>query len=181
MNQKTKSKPTMSRDIAIIVVVIAVGAAAYAIFDEKPQQLPPDPHAGITMPPAVDAAMMDNLPSDFASLVSMGNQVMDAGNHAFAAECYRRALEIDGSSPEVRTDLGACLHALGTPDKAAEQFRLVLTDHPNHLIANFNMGIVQWDMDQLDSARTYFEKTIALDPQGQMAQAAENMIQRLND
>ena len=51
--------------------------------------------------------MLTDLPTDYMGLVQAGNENMDQRQFPLAAECYRRALAIDGSSTDVRTDYGA--------------------------------------------------------------------------
>ncbi len=179
------------RDFAVIVGVLAVVAIAYFIFREKPVSAPPQaepqseqstsaesPHAGMQ---GMTAALLDSLPKDYNSLVGIGNENMDQGNFAVAAECYRRALAIDGSSADVRTDYGACLHGMGLPNRAIEEFKKVLAESPKHGIANFNLGIVYREIGEKDSARVYWNKYLALDPNGQVADAARKYLKELGD
>ena len=119
---------------------------------------------------------LGNLPNDYNSLVQLGNQTMDQGNFAMAAECYKRALNIKGDSPNIRTDYGACLHGMGLPQRAIEEFMTVTQQYPEHTIANFNLGIVYYSVSQVDSAKTYFDKFLALEPTGAQSDAARNYL-----
>lgn len=123
--------------------------------------------------------MLANLPTDYPSLVQLGNELYDRQNFPMAAEVYRQALEIDGSSPDLRTDFGSCLHAMGLPHRALEEFRTVIGEHPEHAISRFNMGIVFHDLGQTDSARYYWEKYIAMDPGGTLAETAHKLLEEL--
>jgi len=123
---------------------------------------------------------MVNLPTDFDGLVQYGNQAMDQGNFPLAAEAYKRALAIKGDDPNVRTDYGACLHGMGLPHRALEEFRKVLDADSEHAIANFNMGIVYYNERQFDSARTYWEKYLTLQPEGQAAATVRQYLQQLD-
>jgi tetratricopeptide (TPR) repeat protein len=180
------------RDFAVIVGVLAVVVIAYFLFREKPApaatssaanaaptEMPADaanPHRGME---GITAGMLDSLPKDYNSLVGLGNNYMDNGNFALAAECYRRALAIDGSSADVRTDYGACLHGMGLPNRAIEEFKKVLVQYPKHGIANFNLGIVYREMGENDSARLYWNKYLSLDPNGEVANAARKYLKEL--
>ena len=123
--------------------------------------------------------VLNSLPVDFNSLVELGHQNMDAGNYAVAAECYRRALAIDGSSLDLRTDYGACLHFMALPDRAIEEFRTVLKQNPNHPIANFNMGIVYYNENKNDSAEFYWNKYLTIDPNGSASETARKLLKEI--
>jgi Tfp pilus assembly protein PilF len=158
-----------------------VGALFFA-FREAPQR-PQPPVSSMPGNPshAENPAMaaLDNLPSDYNSLVQLGNQNMDKQEFAVAAECYRRALAIDGSSADVRTDYGACLHSMGLPDRAIEEFKKVLAEHDGHSIVRYNLGIVYYTQNQPDSARKYWEEYLRLDPNGPAADNARQFLQEL--
>lgn len=173
-------------------VVLAAIAAYLVIKDPAPKPTPP---AGMTSqnqpdfpshPPVGDGQQMmaggflDSLPKSYDSLVAFGNNFMDGQNFAMAAECYRRALTLDPSSNDVRTDYGACLHGMGLPERAIEEFRKVVGVNPKHVIATFNLGIVYNQLNQKDSARWYYQKVLELSPQGDLAQAAQMRIKELD-
>ena len=179
---KKRSNPL--RDNLIIIGVIVVVAVGYLIMNRpKPVEPPPPASADMQNPHGGDMdAMMGalaNMPQDYASLVQMGNQTMDQGNFAVAAECYKRALALEGSSNDVRTDYGACLHGMGLEHRALEEFRKVLTSDSRHAIANFNMGIVHYGLQQADSAKVYFSKYLEIDPQGGAAGTARSYLQEI--
>jgi len=169
------------RDSLVVVGVVVVVAALFFALKERTQ--PPQPEISAPANPAhgndLPMDLLDSLPNDYGTLVSMGNKFMDEQSYAVAAEIYRRALEIDGRSPDVRTDYGACLHGMGLPNRAIEEFRKVLTASPEHAIARFNLGIVFRGEGSLDSARHYFEGYLALDPDGAPADAARQYLKEL--
>lgn len=181
-------KSNSLRDSLIIVGALAVIAIGYFIV-KKPEAGPQPPqnqqqNFGGTDHPDVGAdegtmSVLANLPTDYNSLVRLGHQTMDAGNYALAAECYKRALAIDGSSHDVRTDYGACLHGMGLPERALQEFYRVIREHPEHSIANFNIGIVYYTIDQPDSAKFYWEKYLELDPNGNAAESARQYLKQV--
>ncbi len=188
---KGKASKRGLRDTAIIAGAIILIAVGYFIFmsPETPPQPPQTQmNSASSMPPGhpdvngMDSTAMrvlNSLPQDYNSLVEAGHNNMDAGNYPVAAECYRRALAIDGSSLDLRTDYGACLHFMGLTDRAMEQFRKVLSQNPNHGIANFNMGIVFYSLNQNDSARYYWNKYLKLDPKGTAADKAHELLKEI--
>ncbi len=123
--------------------------------------------------------MQGQIPGDYSTLVSRGNQLMDEGNFAMAAEYYRQALTINGESPDVRTDFGACLHGMGLAERAIEEFREVITKHPGHGVAHLNLGTVYFDLNQRDSARYYWERVITVNPDGRAARLARDFLAKL--
>jgi tetratricopeptide (TPR) repeat protein len=190
---KEPGKSTAVRDTVIIVGALALVTAAYFLLKEQPEpplQTPPastEPARGESpttptdqvphdMMTGMNAAILDSLPKDYNTLVLTGNNYMDHQQFPIAAECYRRALAISDESQDVRVDYGACLHGMGMPDRALEEFRKVLARNPKHPVANFNMGIVFSEQQKKDSTIFYMKKYLALDPNGQAAPAAKEFL-----
>lgn len=181
-----KKKPVKSnttRDAIILVSVIVVAAVAYFMFN-KPDFVPEPPSQQIADPTHENVegmtSALGNLPNDYNSLVQLGNQTMDQKNFPMAAECYKRALKIKENSPNIRTDYGACLHGMGLPHRAIEEFMTVTKQYPKHTIANFNLGIVYYSVNQVDSAKIYFNKYLTFESTGPTADAARNYLTELN-
>lgn len=179
--KKSKNKSTGQRDIFITLGVVAVIVVAYVAFSEP--EVPPAPppmspnagHAGMEDM----GAMAPNLPTDYEGLVQVGNEFMDQQNFPMAAECYKRALVLSGSSPDVRTDFGACLHGMGLADRAIEEFQKVVAEHPTHGIATFNIGIVYRSIGQDDSAKVYWNRYLEIDPNGKNVGVAKEYLQAI--
>lgn len=179
------------RDILIVagvLVVISVGYLIFANQAQPPAPPPPqptqqgnvpggDPHAGTDMAGAM--SQLKDLPTGYDGLVQTGNNLMDQGNYAVAAECYRRALAIDGSSNDVRTDYGACLHGMGLPERALEEFKKVLAADPHHEIVKFNLGVVYSELQQVDSAKAYWQAYLASSPNGPAAERAKELLKEI--
>lgn len=184
----SKSGPAGShgaRDIIIILGALVLVAAAYFLLRERPT--PPaapqvsqgdaaNPHGEMS---EVSLAMLDSLPEDFETRVQMGNQFMDQGNFPLAAEIYKRALQLQPQSDNVRVDYGACLHGMGLPQRALDEFRTVLTNNPKHPIATFNMGIVHYDVQNVDSAKVYFARYLEIEPNGTAAPSAREFLKQV--
>jgi len=170
------------RDNLIIIVVLVVVAGGY-FLTRKPWSQPTQSNHGVRSSVSSMGDAMSNigeLPEDYESLVAMGNQYMDQSNFPMAAECYRRALDMDGSSLDVRTDYGACLHGMGLLERAREQFAIVLTQEESHPIANFNMGIVFYNMELNDSARFYWNKFLMVEPEGRVPESVREALKQIN-
>ena len=176
------NKPTGRRDLLIIASVLLVVTAGYFAF-KRPVSVPPrtkaeiQSHSDMPMGDMTKAmGVLENLPTDYNSLVSLGNEFMDERNYPVAAECYKRALALEGDSPDARVDYGACLHGMGLPHRAIDEIRRVTDINPSHAIANFNLGIVYYDLNETDSARVYWQKYLTIDSNGQAAQAARDLL-----
>ncbi|MDF1544620.1 MAG: zinc-ribbon domain-containing protein [bacterium] len=173
------------RDNLIIVGVIAAIGIGYVLVREPEEPPVPvqevaqnqaNPHGG-DMESMMGA--LPNIPTDFEGLVGMGNTNMDQSNYAVAAECYKRALAIKADAYDVRTDFGACLHGMGLAARAMEEFNKVIAEHPEHGIANFNLGIVHYSMKNNDSAKYYWEQYLQIDPNGSAAEAARDYLKQI--
>jgi tetratricopeptide (TPR) repeat protein len=139
---RAADQSTWRRDGLIMAALALVIVVTYLAFREKPQA-PHTQAAPLTSGhEAMPAEMLENLPTDYPSLVQMGNQFMDNENYPMAAELYRRALSIDSSSFDVRSDFASCLHAMGLPERALEEFRRIIATDNDHPIVLFNLGIV---------------------------------------
>ncbi len=166
----------------IIAGILLVVTAGYFAF-KRPMSVPSRPkaeielHGDVPMGDIADAMkVLENLPTDYSSLVTLGNEFMDKRNYPVAAECYKRALALQGGSPDVRVDYGACLHGMRLTHRAIEEFRRVIDLNSSHAIANFNLGIVYYDLNETDSARVYWQKYLTIEPNGQVAQAARDLL-----
>ncbi len=170
------------RDMVIVLAFVVLFSVGFFLFKEQGQR-PSAPERQVSLGHGigVPASLMDNLPTDYYSLVNMGNQYMDEGNALIAAELYRRALVLDSSSADVRADYGACLYASGMPERAIEEFRKVIELSPNHVIAHYNLGLVYRETGQSDSARYYLERYLTLEPAGAGAEKAQAFLKDLTD
>jgi len=169
--------------IMVLIVVVIGGFGGYRLWSWYMQKTPPPTHEAIEMSSPADhegmGASLTNVPTDYTGLVNGGNQYMDAGNFPMAAEYYGRAMKIDGSSPDVRTDYGACLHAMGLAERGLDEFRTVYLEHPEHTIVRYNMGIVHYGLGRVDSAKQYWEEFLSFSPEGNSAESARVYLEQI--
>ncbi len=176
-------KSTGARDSLIVIGLLVVVTISFFIFKSKAERpVDPSTQAAAEGPHGgqMSMEMLEGLPTDYLGLVASGNKFYDEGSFAVAAEVYSRALAIDDDSPDVRTDYGACLYAMGLPERAAEEFRAVVRTHPEHSITNFNLGVVYHSLKLEDSARFYWERYLELDPNGPPAATARELLKELD-
>jgi len=178
---------TSKRDWLILTCAIIVASICYFVFkqsiNQPPNQKKDNPTSSNVPSAVMDGAMtmLKDFPSDYSSLVSLGNRLMDEGNYPVAAECYKRALALQDDSPDVRVDYGACLHGMGLSRRAIEEFRRIIELNPTHAIAHFNLGIVYYDLNEIDSAQVYWQKYLIIDPDGQAARAAWDLLRETSN
>jgi len=175
----TKNKNAFGNipDLLVVAVILLVAIIAYLLFFERQIPASPTTHGQTDSRPGMNSSLLSQLPQDFGSLVSLGHSFMDSANYPMAAEVYARALAIDSSSLDLRTDYATCLNGMGLPDRAIDEFRRVLVINPSHMVAHFNLGIVFQAKNAMDSARAHWQEYLNLDPNGPAAQSVRNLLQ----
>lgn len=130
-------------------------------------------------PPAPVMAQIQELrgrlernPKDLAALVALGNMEFDARKFDRADGFYRRALTLDPSNPDVRTDDAVTLHQTGHDIEALAQLDKVLAERPKFPNAMFNRGVVLAAIGRRSDALDAFHKFIAAVPAGDQRVAA---------
>lgn len=79
-----------------------------------------------------------------------------------AAEWFKRSLELDPLDHTPRVFLGWSLYYLGDPEGSRAMFESYLKVKPDYHDAIFALGLIDFDADDIPSARARFEKVIAL-------------------
>lgn len=160
--------------IFVLIAVAYVGYSTIAGDDSKAAgQVGAHDHG---MPPIETDQFVASLPTDYASLVSMGNALMDRGQYDLAVECYGRALAQQPDSVDVRVDLGTCQHALGQNEQAIANFKAAVEQQPGHQIAKFNLGIVYFTIGDTAQAVQWWKRLLAENPSEEMRQRIEQLI-----
>ena len=107
---------------------------------------------------------MKSLSGSFAYFLSVGMAAARTGNYDLAAQFMRNAMEAEPDRPEPRINYARMLEAQGDIAAATAELRGTIQDHPNNALAHFNMGAVQEIQAEDVSAREYYAKTVALQP-----------------
>lgn len=98
------------------------------------------------------------------------------GNVQFARKAidyYERYLKIRPDDVDVRTDMAAMLFYAGSTDQAIQEATRVLEAQPDHIQANFNLGIFYWrGRSDYEAAALQFKKVIDLTSASSDAHAA---------
>jgi cytochrome c-type biogenesis protein CcmH/NrfG len=169
-------------DHVIVVAILAVVALAYigyntVIADRTPPMKKTEAQSH-GMPPLDMDQFVAGLPTDFATVVSMGNALMDQGQYQKAVACYNRALEQDSSATDVWVDLGTCEHAMGHNEVAIGDFQKALALNPQHQIARFNLGIVYYTLGDDSMAVQWWQSLLADSLESGMREHLEELIRQ---
>lgn len=164
----------------LVVALIYVG---YLAFSSSSDQTTPHTKFSAQQQPMgmpVDIeSFVENLPTEFSSLVSMGNALMDQGQFELAIECYTRALAEKPEDTNVRVDLGTCQHSVGKSEAAIANFKKALEYDPRHLVAKFNLGIVYRALQDDNEAVEWLNKLLEENPSPEMRQQAQQLIREI--
>ena len=132
---------------------------------------------------ALDAAaapLLESLkknPSDFDTLVKVGNLYYDGQVYPDAIQYYERALKERPESVEVRTDMGTAYWYSGNADRALAEFDRSLKLHPGHAPTLFNVGIVRWQgKNDVNGAVAAWEELLQKNPSYPEREKVERMM-----
>lgn len=102
---------------------------------------------------------LEGKPDDMDALRLVGdsyyNLYNQGGNVAYAQSAitrYEQYLKVKPDDADVRTDMAALHFALGSTDRAIQEVTSVLAENPDHIQANFNLGIFYWQSSRNDYA-----------------------------
>jgi len=76
--------------------------------------------------------------------------------YAKARELYERTLQLDPAYHSAKPFYGWCLYYLGELARSRELFEAYLAERPGYPDAIFALGLIDFDEDLIDSARTHF-------------------------
>jgi len=102
-------------------------------------------------------------PESANALLSLGNIFFELGNYPRAAVFYEQYLALQPDNLDATTDLAASYFSSGKTDQAIQTVNGVLAENPEHIKANFNLGIMLWQgKGDLVAAKKQLEKVIEL-------------------
>jgi cytochrome c-type biogenesis protein CcmH/NrfG len=130
--------------------------------------------------PLLDAVSKN--PSDFDSLVKLGNVYYDGQQYQNAIPYYERALAIHPENPDVRTDMGTAYWYIGDADKAIAAMQISLKYRPGHPQTLFNLGWVLWQgKADPDGAVNKWETLLKMNPNYPQRQQVEQYIAKAKE
>ena len=175
----------MKKITIIALIIFAVALVGCKAKESSPPLTPKNlPSAGgrISFTDEIKSLekVLEKAPKDLATLIKLGNLLMDAGRNEEAVSAYGRALEIDSNNQNVRVDMGVCYRRMGRPDIGVETIRKAIAMQPNHAMAHQNLGVILYDdFQQYPEAIKEFEIYLKLSPNAPNAQGIRELIQNL--
>lgn len=115
---------------------------------------------------------------DVAGLVNTGNQLMDSDRYEEAVLHYSRALVLDSTLVDVRVDRGSSFFALGRYHEAISDFTSAIATDSDHVTAHFNLGITYSTLGHDSLAVYYWQRCIELQPDGDLAGRARELLEQ---
>ena len=103
-------------------------------------------------------------PGHAGALSNLGAARRALNNLNGAIDCYRKALDIDGTAAATRFNLANALKDAGNFAEAIDSYEQVLVLEPGQLQALNNMGITYRQWGKHDLAEATFQRALELDP-----------------
>jgi len=120
--------------------------------------------------------LLDSSPNPTPVLITAARLCSKAKVYKTAEKLLRRALEHDAQSVVALNELGKALHASGNPRGAREMLRVANRISPQNFQRLCLLGEVELNLKDLDAARGYFKKALAIDPDGTKAKAGLTLV-----
>ncbi len=81
-------------------------------------------------------------PGNLQALIGIGNLYYDTKQDLLAIGHYEKALALDPSNANVRTDMAVCLRRTGNFDRAIEELKKAISTNPRHMQSRYNLGVI---------------------------------------
>lgn len=165
---------------AITRLAIPEAQAPQAQQAEAPQaQQGPDPAMEARIGQLRDSLIAN--PENGPLTLDFANLLYDAGHYERAIEFYERYLQrFDSTNADARVDYAHTLFNLGRREEAVAETERALGFRPGHQVALFNLGIMAYQAQDLQSARTWFERCIEAGPETEMATRSRQALNSLS-
>jgi tetratricopeptide (TPR) repeat protein len=124
---------------------------------------------------ALEKAVTDH-PDDMATTLQLANSLQDRAMYEKAIQYYSLYLAKNPKDADARVDMGICYKGINDLSEAEKQMKKALSYAPQHLNATFNLGIVCLDERKFQESGEWFEKTVALDPDGEVGKKARQLL-----
>lgn len=175
-----------------LALALALGAVSFtitrlAIPESVPPQAATETQAqGSTPNPEAEARIQqlrDSLladPENARLTLEFANALYDATHYQRAVEFYERyLLHFDSTNADARIDYAHTLFNIGRHEDALRETKRALDFHPSHQVALYNLGVMSFQMQDIQGARTWFEKCIAADEKSSLAEQAKKILTSL--
>ncbi|MDO8986762.1 MAG: tetratricopeptide repeat protein, partial [Coriobacteriia bacterium] len=106
---------------------------------------------------------IENNPESANALLDLGNIYFELGNYPRASTFYERYVALQPDNMDAATDLAAAYFSSGKTDQAILAVNSVLAKYPEHVKANFNLGVMLWQgKGDLAAAKKQFQRVVEL-------------------
>ena len=151
-------------------------APTVGLNSAMPRNMPSDADSR----PLEDATAKD--PNNLQALVALGNRYFDARQFQKAIDMYARALKIDPTNPDVRTDMAIMYRGLKDYDRAISELREAAVADPRHINSRYNLGIILLhDKGDVKGAIAAWEDCLKAGAAGDQADNTRQQIKALRD
>ena len=117
---------------------------------------------------------------DTTAMRSLGRLLQDAHQNEDAVRWYRRYLELNPASNQVRIDLGSALAASGNWTGAEEAMESLLERHPDDARALYNLGAIAANRGDAATARTFWNRALELGLEPDLEETVASSLTRLD-
>ncbi|MBW2459234.1 MAG: tetratricopeptide repeat protein [Deltaproteobacteria bacterium] len=107
---------------------------------------------------------------------NLGNIRFRRGDEAQAERLYRCALEIERSQPEAQYNLGYMMLHRGEPGRAIDYLCGAIESDPRFADAYFNLAMAYEQQGDISSARSSWQRYLAIEPTGSWAEIARQHL-----
>ena len=118
----------------------------------------------------VAAADDGTVDDEFLKYLSRGGELLSAGQMHEAREVLEKAFDLQPKNQKAQNLLGLTYFKLGTFDRAAEIYELLVRDNPVDPTLRVNLGLVYLKANALERATREFETAVDLAPDHKKAQ-----------
>jgi len=192
LQPKELSNSWLLKPILGVVVIAALSVIGYEFFIEKglsvgsTQQVLAQPMTltGEMAQKQTEILALEkdvaSRPNDMALTLQLANFLHDGLLYEKAIPYYKIVLAKNPSDANARVDLGICYKEIGNFSEAKKEMKEAMKYVPQHLHANFNLGIVCLSEGNTHEANEWFRKTVALDPTSEVGKRAQQLLTQHN-
>ena len=109
-----------------------------------------------------DVLRMD--PDHTDALQYLAALCFQSGNLRDAERFYKKAINVDGSSPALHANHGSVLHQLARYEEAVACYQKALAIHPDYADAWYNLANSLHALERFDAAIIHYQKALVLNP-----------------
>jgi predicted Zn finger-like uncharacterized protein len=179
--------PSPVQEAAVAPAAAAAGTAVGERSTESPPAAaapppaPAAPPAARPVPPATAKKPAAPAAKGAKALIAQARKLRERGRTDAALALYGQAIDLEPTNAAALAGRGACYLETSEYPPAEANFRAALESDPKNADALFGMAETYRYMGRKAEAVTFYEKFIAIHPDGDDAVAAKNAISKLKE